>query len=33
MTTDMEVIAVLHDMTRQKELEKVRRDFVANVSH
>jgi two-component system phosphate regulon sensor histidine kinase PhoR len=27
------VVAVLHDMTRQKELEKVRRDFVANVSH
>ncbi|MFN8008292.1 MAG: ATP-binding protein [Terriglobia bacterium] len=27
------VVAVLHDMTRQRELEKVRRDFVANVSH
>jgi two-component system phosphate regulon sensor histidine kinase PhoR len=27
------VIAVLHDITRQKELEKVRTDFVANVSH
>ena len=27
------VVAVLHDVTRQKELEKIRRDFVANVSH
>ena len=27
------VVTVLHDITRQKELETVRRDFVANVSH
>ena len=27
------VVAVLHDITRLKELEAVRRDFVANVSH
>lgn len=27
------VILVLHDITRQKKLEKVRKDFVANVSH
>ena len=27
------VIAVFHDITRLKELEKIRRDFVANVSH
>jgi two-component system, OmpR family, phosphate regulon sensor histidine kinase PhoR len=27
------VVAVLHEITRQKELEKIRRDFVANVSH
>ena len=27
------VVAVLHDITRLKELENIRRDFVANVSH
>lgn len=27
------VVAVLHDITRMKELENIRRDFVANVSH
>ncbi|MGQ9646576.1 MAG: two-component system histidine kinase PnpS [Thermodesulfobacteriota bacterium] len=27
------VIAVFHDITRLKELENIRRDFVANVSH
>jgi len=27
------VVAVLHDITRLKELEAIRRDFVANVSH
>ena len=27
------VVAVLHDITRLKELEAIRKDFVANVSH
>jgi two-component system, OmpR family, phosphate regulon sensor histidine kinase PhoR len=27
------VVAVLHDITRLKELENIRKDFVANVSH
>jgi two-component system phosphate regulon sensor histidine kinase PhoR len=27
------VVAVLHDITRLKQLESIRRDFVANVSH
>jgi two-component system phosphate regulon sensor histidine kinase PhoR len=27
------VVAVLHDITRQKKLETIRKDFVANVSH
>src|SRR5262245_44096457 len=27
------VVAVLHDITRLKELESIRKDFVANVSH
>lgn len=31
--TDHAVLVVLHDITRLKQLEAIRRDFVANVSH
>jgi two-component system phosphate regulon sensor histidine kinase PhoR len=31
--TDPSLLFVLHDITRQKRLEAVRKDFVANVSH
>ncbi|MEN8257294.1 MAG: ATP-binding protein [Thermodesulfobacteriota bacterium] len=30
---DKQILLVLHDVTRLKELENLRRDFVANVSH
>ncbi len=30
---DEQILVVLHDVTRLKELENLRRDFVANVSH
>ncbi|MDR9500866.1 MAG: ATP-binding protein [Desulfurivibrionaceae bacterium] len=30
---DQQILLVLHDVTRLKELENLRRDFVANVSH
>lgn len=33
LRNDLGVVVVIHDMTRIRHLEKVRQDFVANVSH
>ncbi|MFA5031928.1 MAG: ATP-binding protein [bacterium] len=33
MTSKEEIVLIFHDITKNKELEKIKRDFVVNVSH